>query len=395
MEYVKPWISISDQIEKLESKGVRIGDRAVAASVLREVGYYRLTGYLYPFRESSSVTDEVGRRHVEVYDRYRAGTELGAAGAFIAFDRSLRLLVIEGVERIEVAVRTQVGHVLGEHTPFAHEDGTLFTGAFTAPRPDAPDGSSAHTAWLQRVRDRQDSSDEQFVAHFRTKYDDRMPIWALTEILELGHLARLYGGLRNDVATRIAREFGVPTKKTMLSWLASVNYVRNVAAHHARLFNRKLVAVPKRPKPDEVPLLAHLSRSDAPKQFGVYNTVAVMAYLLRSIPSDRDWAERVAALLGTFPSTEHIDVSSTGLGAGWLDEPLWTTPDRSDHQLAVEAPSRTDSARTAERRSSGPSTRKSTANPANAPASPGQDHEPSVTRLRSSGRGSTTASSGR
>ncbi|WNY32984.1 Abi family protein [Curtobacterium flaccumfaciens] len=54
------------------------------------------------------------------------------------------------------------------------------------------------------MRDRQDSSDEQFVAHFRTEYDDRMPIWALTEILELGHLARLYGGLRNDVATRIA-----------------------------------------------------------------------------------------------------------------------------------------------------------------------------------------------
>lgn len=93
--------------------------------------------------------------------------------------------MIEGVERIEVAVRTQVGHVLGEHAPFAHEDGSLFTEAFTAHRADASDGSSPHTAWLQRVRERQDSSDESFVAHFRTKYDDRMPIWALTEILEL------------------------------------------------------------------------------------------------------------------------------------------------------------------------------------------------------------------
>ncbi|MBT1664367.1 hypothetical protein [Curtobacterium flaccumfaciens] len=53
MEYVKPWLSIGEQIEKLASKGVRIGDRGVAGSVLREVGYYRLTGYLYPFRESS------------------------------------------------------------------------------------------------------------------------------------------------------------------------------------------------------------------------------------------------------------------------------------------------------------------------------------------------------
>jgi abortive infection bacteriophage resistance protein len=325
MEYVKPWLSIGDQIEKLAAKGVRIADRGVAGSVLREVGYYRLTGYLYPFRESSFVTDDDGRRRIEVQDRYRAGTEFAAAEALIAFDRSLRLLVIEGVERIEVAVRTQVGHVLGEHAPFAHEDGSLFTEAFTARRADASDDSSAHTAWLQRVRDRQDSSDESFVAHFRAKYDDRMPIWALTEILELGHLARLYGGLRNDVATRIAREFGVPTKKTMLSWLASVNYVRNVAAHHARLFNRKLVVVPRRPKHGEVPLLTHLSATSAPKEFGVYSTLAVMAYLIKSIPSDRDWAERLAALLKAFPSTRDIDVSSMGVGAGWLDEALWSS----------------------------------------------------------------------
>ncbi|WIE83127.1 hypothetical protein [Curtobacterium sp. MCPF17_021] len=156
MEYVKPWLSIGEQIEKLASKGVRIGDRGVARSVLREVGYYCLTGYLYPFR-----------------------------------------------------------------------------------------------------------------------------------------------------------------------WLASVNYVRNVEAHHARLFNRKLVVVPKRPRSGAVPLLAHLSGTDAPKQFGVYNTLAVMAYLLRSIPSDHDWAERVAAFLGAFPSNEHLDLSSMGVGAGWLDHAIW------------------------------------------------------------------------
>lgn len=88
--------------------------------------------------------------------------------------------------------------------------------------------------------------------------------------------------------------------------------------------NRKLVVVPKRPRSGAVPLLAHLSGTDAPKQFGVYNTLAVMAYLLRSVPSDHDWAERVAALLGAFPSNEHLDLSSMGVGGGWLDRALWT-----------------------------------------------------------------------
>jgi abortive infection bacteriophage resistance protein len=60
MDYVKPWLSNGEQIEKLASKGVRIGDGGVAGAVLREVGYYRLTGYLYPFRESSFVIDVDG-----------------------------------------------------------------------------------------------------------------------------------------------------------------------------------------------------------------------------------------------------------------------------------------------------------------------------------------------
>ena len=82
--------------------------------------------------------------------------------------------------------------------------------------------------------------------HFREKYDDRMPVWALTELLELGQLSVLYRGLRQQDAEEIALAFGAPTKRIMVSWLASLNYVRNVAAHHARLFNRKLQHAPAR-----------------------------------------------------------------------------------------------------------------------------------------------------
>lgn len=55
---------------------------------------------------------------------------------------------------------------------------------------------------------RQNASDEAFVAHFRDKYDGRMPIWAATEIMEMGHLSRLYGGLTNSIGTEIAMSDG-------------------------------------------------------------------------------------------------------------------------------------------------------------------------------------------
>src|SRR5699024_2782136 len=101
----------------------------------------------------------------------------------IDFDRRLRMLAMEGVERIEVAVRMRVGYVLGRRSAFAYEDPSCFTAAFTAQTTDTRDPSpSQHMQWLQRVHTRKAGSDEQFVEHFRQKYDDRVPVWALTEI---------------------------------------------------------------------------------------------------------------------------------------------------------------------------------------------------------------------
>ena len=109
----------------------------------------------------------------------------------------------------------------------------------------------------------------------------------------------------------------------MQSWIATLNYVRNVAAHHARLFNRKLVRAPKRPKGDTVPLLAHLNQEEAPKQFGTYSALAVMAYLLETVHPGRDWSIRVATLLRNFPATERLDVRSMGVAPDWLEQDLW------------------------------------------------------------------------
>ncbi|KQO64525.1 Abi family protein [Curtobacterium sp. Leaf261] len=325
MEYVKPWLSIQDQVDGLARRGLDVGDAGAAGVLLREVGYYRLTGYLYPFRESEPVLDDRGRERVRVLDSYKSRTHLDDARDLIDFDRDLRLLVLEGVERIEVALRTQLASSLGKLSAFAHEGSSAFVPTFTQPRTDG-DGKplpSRQEVWLERVRERQADSDEAFVTHFRVKYDGRMPIWALTEILELGQVARLYMGLRNDIATEMAAAFGVPTKQLMQSWIATLNYVRNIAAHHARLFNRKLVIAPKRPKGGAVPLLAHLTRQEAPKQFGTYNALAMMAYLLETLDPSRQWSVRVAALLRAFPSTEHLSVESMGLVPDWLELDLW------------------------------------------------------------------------
>lgn len=323
-EYAKPWLSVDEQIDRLAEHGIEIDDRGRAASVLGAVGYYRLTGYLYPFRKSETYVDD-GRARVRVLSGYQPGTRLRHAEDIIDFDRRLRMLAMDGVERIEVAVRMRIGYVLGRRSPFAYEDPARFTEAFTTESTDArAPAPSRHVQWLQRVSDRKASSDEQFVEHFRQKYDDRMPVWALTEILELGHLSVLYRGMRQQDAEEIALAFRVPTKKIMTSWLASLNYVRNVAAHHSRLFNRKLQHAPARPKIGQIPLLDHLREDETAKGvFGTYNALAAIAYLLPAIDPDTGWAEQMAALLRDFPPSHALTIDSMGAPRGWETLDLW------------------------------------------------------------------------
>ncbi|MBD8535675.1 Abi family protein [Plantibacter sp. CFBP 13570] len=319
-------MSIEQQITQLQGRGLVVDDRAAATQLLDEVGYYRLTGYLYPARQSERFVDESGRCRTRVLSAYRPGTHIDHAAALITFDRDLRLHVLEAVERIEVSLRTQVGHILGQRSAFAHLEQRNLTPAFVQPYVDEETGetTSKHAEWITRVDERRASSKEAFVAHFREKYDDQMPIWALTEILELGHLAKLYSGLQNDIATRVATHYAVPSKTTLASWIASTNYVRNVAAHQARLFNRKLVVAPTRPRGNTVPLLAHLRDDSAPKQdFGLYNALAVMAYLLRSVSGHTEWTSRLREIVDGFPNVPFLGIESMGFAEGWNHAELW------------------------------------------------------------------------
>ncbi|KQR99215.1 MULTISPECIES: Abi family protein [Microbacterium] len=326
VEYTKPWLSVDAQTDKLVSRGIEIGDRTEATKLLRAVGYYRLTGYLYPFRRSERYESDDGRSRVRVLNEYLPGTSLAHAAKLIDFDRALRMLVMDGVERIEVSLRMEIGYVLGEGSPFAHRDADTFVSSFTElyEDPETGEETSKHREWLRRVDSRLGGSDETFVAHFREKYDGQMPIWALTEVLELGHLGRLYGGLSNSRATKIAHAYAVPSKRVMASWIASLNYVRNVAAHHARLFNRKLVVAPSRPGVGVVPLLDHLRDEESSKAvYGLYNALAVTAYLLRSIDAKSGWPRRLVTLLDTFPAAKNFSVDALGVHPRWSEMDLW------------------------------------------------------------------------
>lgn len=150
-----------------------------------------------------------------------------------------------------------------------------------------------------------------------------MPIWAVVEVLEFGQLASLYRGFNRAIATDIALAFGASNKKMFGSWIGAINYIRNVSAHHARLFNRKLVQWPKRPAPGMIAQLDHLAYAEDVKKFGLYPALAILAFCLRHVDAHSDWPQRMKHLLMQFPTTEFLSLQSIGAKPEWLELPIW------------------------------------------------------------------------
>lgn len=234
--YTKPHLTVPEQVQLLSSRGMAIPDRSSAERWLGVVGYYRLSGYSYPYR-----VRQPGSR-VRA-DQFTAGTSLDQVVALYGFDRELKLLILDALERIEIAMRFRVGYTLGRRGAYAHLSPTNLDGAFTRSRSGR---NSTYDTWLRKTGAAQASSHENFVEHFRTKYDGRLPVWVVTEILDFGSLSFLYAGLKRPDRDEITHELGVSDMAgagdgaALRTWMQVLNYLRNVGGHHSRLWNRNM-----------------------------------------------------------------------------------------------------------------------------------------------------------
>ena len=308
---LKPHLSFQDQLELLKSRRLHVADDAKAIECLSRLGYYRLAGYFYPLR-GTKPPGEVGR-----LDTFQKGASFELVVQLYQFDKRLRLLMLDACERIEVAIRVCIAHRLGRLDPEAHLNRKLLDGKFTSTN----NGSSRHEQWCARLQKAIQDSHDDFVEHHRTKYGGRMPIWVAIELWDFGLLSHFFSGLQHRDRGAIAHHFGRLQAEHLQSWLRTLNFARNVSAHHSRLWNRNVPEVPKFPGADTHPLLAHLQNGSAP--YKLYGALSCAAYLLRTLDLDGDWATAVRAHIGTFPENPILSISSAGFPEDWSRYELW------------------------------------------------------------------------
>jgi abortive infection bacteriophage resistance protein len=298
MRYTKPPLTFEEQADQLLERGL-VAEREQLIARLSEVNYYRLSGYWYPFRKP----DE---------DSFRPGTSLELIWDRYVFDRQLRVLVMDGIERVEVAVRTALANRLSlRHGAFGHLDRRHLPN-ISVPR---------HRRMLKKIQDEEDRSNEVFVAHYHTKYssETNLPLWMAAELMAFGTMLTLFRGAESEVKRDIAARYGI-ADSVLNSWLLSLNTVRNACAHHARLWNRSLgtpVMIPRGRKHPE--WHAPVNIGAQPRR--MFAVLSALRYLVRHIAPQSGWPERLLYLLEE--KHPNIPIAQMGFPPNWKDSPIW------------------------------------------------------------------------
>lgn len=315
--YTKPHLAFTDQVGLLKSRGLIIEDEAEAEHLLSIVGYYRLSGYWYSYRRQLGG----GTRD----DNFVEGTTFRQVVRLYDADRRLKLHLLDALERVEIALQVMIGFTLGRRGAYAHLDARNLDGRFTS---SGGGRRSTYDRWLQKVLAAQARSSDDFVLHFQRKYDGRLPVWVITEILDFGAMSYLFQGLRSADRNEIAARLGVVDARgdgngsAVVNWLRVLNYVRNVCAHHSRLWNRNLVDQLAPSQLRAIPELGHLTRRDV-RHFRVYSTLCVTAFLLSRLGHEPGWAQQIRELVSVeFPACGR-ELRELGFPAGWAAERPW------------------------------------------------------------------------
>lgn len=299
MRFLKKPISIFTQIETLENRGMLFKNKELACKYLSSISYYRLKAYTYPFQDNNNSLHPFKQKIVfeDIVTLYW-------------WDSKLRSLLLTSIEKIEIALRTKIiYHYCLEWGNNWYENKELYSSQKT------------FTKDLERIKDEINRSNEDFIRHYKRKYTDPInpPAWMVIETISLGVLSRLFANLKeSETKKKITKEFGLSNTEILISWFKSINLLRNICAHHGRVWNRRFVNTPMFPKktvfdfPKEIP---HRNK--------LYAQLSIISYLLSRIDSNPNFLNHLDSLLKDLMRLNLCDLGHLGFPQKWHEEKFW------------------------------------------------------------------------
>ena len=293
--YNKPFKSPQDLVSLLQTRGLIINNKSRAENYLRHIGYYRLSAYMFPVlkfpKDKHLFKDNITFQNVlELYK----------------FDKKLRLLIFNEIEKIEIAARSAIVNIGSQM--FNDQYWMTDSRYFISPR--------RFQKTLLIIKKELSKSKEDFILHFKTKYSDSYPpAWILAEILPLGVLTSIYCNIGNlTVKKKIAKEFDLQIKP-FESWMSIITLTRNSCCHHSRVWNKQNTMQPMVPKYITKPWIKLPT-----DKLRIYFDICIIKWFLDCISPNNTLKDKICKLLADYPC---IDISAMGFPTDWLKEELW------------------------------------------------------------------------
>lgn len=294
--YNKPFQTIDQQIDLLKSRGLIIKHDALAFDLLSTLNYYRLSAYFYTFQ-----SDRIN--HI-----FQEGVCIEDVKNLYDFDHVLRQLFLEAISYIEIAMRTSWAYYVSQN----YGPHGFLGGGFVK--------SQKHlTENLHELQQIIDKSSESFVSHYKNNYTepDVPPAWAVCELMSFGQLSRWYSNMKPACRAKkaIAHKYKFHEEE-FEGVLEHLTYIRNICAHHGRLWNKSL-AIKRLPDLKTKPAgLRAMMQKDDDKSSHLYNSIVLISHFLDVIPtSASDWRARLVDCIDRFKP----DLESMGFVEGWRE----------------------------------------------------------------------------
>ena len=273
-----------------------IKDERKVENYLMNIGYHRLSAYIYPFYKcpKSDFILKEGTAFEQVLTLYR-------------FDKKLRILLFNEIEKIEVAIRSVLANIGCQELNDKYW--------ITKPEYFANTDKFNHT--LAIIEKELSSSKEDYIEDFRRNYiESYPPAWMVTEVLSFGNLNYIYSNISsNQLMKHIAGCFGLKPQ-VFTSWLTVLANLRNMCCHHARVWNRDFMLNPAEPKKIKNTWI-DTSKVDKKR---IYYRLCIVRYFLSSVSPNNNFNDKLSELFVDFPS---IDIAAMGFNYDWESEELW------------------------------------------------------------------------
>ena len=305
----KPAYSIADQMTLLKQRGMLFRDVAKAPFFLKNISYYRLKGYWWDMQDDYTLHTLKPRTYFEdIVDRYN-------------FDRHLRIILFDAIERIEIALRTKMIYQLSiNYGSLWYLNTALFENTTIKLNDDTV--KTIHRNTLDELQKEFNRSQEIFIKDHRYRYPNQdADAWKILEVASMGTLSKLYKNLKHQLPAKaiIAKEMGLNLHSELSSWLEAITYVRNIIAHHSRLWSRNMVKKPTDQLNNPIGqwFTKPLTPVQAKKPFLI---ISSMVYLCNSVAPEH---QIKGAILDLFNSNPTIPIYKLGFLNNWNNEPLW------------------------------------------------------------------------